>query len=480
MTDWILTLVQIAKAAAPGAHPQNDVVKPMASVLPAVFKAFGINNARRQAHFLAQCCVESDYFRTCEEYASGRAYEGRIDLGNNQRGDGTRFKGRGPIQITGRKNYLWVQARLREVLGDLKLDLLAHPELLANGVIGTWAAGAWWERNKVNTIADRDPTGSMVSRLVNRGDARSKHAANAEHERLEAYEAAVRVLSKAETAAVAAEADERLVPRLLLSDETDAYPAAGTEADPIELTRTGPATGRNPGTQIASGTYAPGATALPAEAENPGSPPVPLPAEPVAPGLPEYMVKAAQGRLRELGWYSVGYVDGQPGDAAVGAVAAYQNSRGLSVTGQLDADTVAELGKPQTPRVIGAARANQTIATLRAGSETIQKADKAIRTQAAGLVAGLGGLGISGLSSLLGDNWTKLATVREMFADVPGWVWGTGVVIMSMATIVYSRDIQNRRVDDERTGKHVGTDEAPPPPDANPQPAGDPPPSNHD
>lgn len=62
-------------------------------------------NINRIAMWLAQMGHESAGFKATEEYASGSDYEGRLDLGNTQRGDGVRFKGRSWVQITGRHNY---------------------------------------------------------------------------------------------------------------------------------------------------------------------------------------------------------------------------------------------------------------------------------------------------------------------------------------------------------------------------------------
>ena len=77
-----------------------------------------------KAMIMAQCAHESDNFRTLTEYASGSAYEGRRDLGNNQQGDGVRYKGRGYIQLTGRANY----AAAGRFIGK---DLIGNPQQAA-------------------------------------------------------------------------------------------------------------------------------------------------------------------------------------------------------------------------------------------------------------------------------------------------------------------------------------------------------------
>lgn len=126
------------------------------------FPAYGImDNTLRFAHFMAQLCHESGGFRYMEEIASGQAYEGRADLGNTQPGDGKRFKGRGPLQITGRANY-----RLYGKL--IGIDIERHPEIAATPSIGLHLALEYWKQRKLNEFADRDDV-EGITRKVNGG-----------------------------------------------------------------------------------------------------------------------------------------------------------------------------------------------------------------------------------------------------------------------------------------------------------------------
>ena len=84
----------------------------------------GIRNRAQVAYILATAKHESANFTTLTEFASGAAYEYRSDLGNIYQGDGTWFKGRGYVQITGRNNY----QKYSEILG---VDLISNPHLVA-------------------------------------------------------------------------------------------------------------------------------------------------------------------------------------------------------------------------------------------------------------------------------------------------------------------------------------------------------------
>jgi putative chitinase len=115
----------------------------------------------RLAHFLAQVGHESGGFHYMEEIASGSAYEGRADLGNSFAGDGKRYKGRGPLQVTGRANY-------RRIGCCIGIDIERHPELAAIPSVGIWTACVYWSDRKINALSDRDDL-LAVTKAVNGG-----------------------------------------------------------------------------------------------------------------------------------------------------------------------------------------------------------------------------------------------------------------------------------------------------------------------
>jgi putative chitinase len=142
------------------------------------FPEYGLlDDVLRLTHFCGQCSVESDRWKAMEEYASGSAYEGRVDLGNINPGDGKLYKGRGPIQCTGRANY-------RRIGQQIGIDLERYPALVANPSIGLRASLQWWRNNNMNKWADLDDA-SAVSRGVNRGNPQSSKPANHEAERIQ-------------------------------------------------------------------------------------------------------------------------------------------------------------------------------------------------------------------------------------------------------------------------------------------------------
>jgi predicted chitinase len=120
-----------------------------------------INTCLRKAAFLAQIAHESSQLKYWEEIAPGSAYEGRKDLGNDQVGDGVKYKGRGPLQLTGRANY----AACGEAIN---LDLVNNPQWVSNVDVGFRAAQWLWNSKNLNEVSD---TGDFkaVTQAINGG-----------------------------------------------------------------------------------------------------------------------------------------------------------------------------------------------------------------------------------------------------------------------------------------------------------------------
>jgi len=114
---------------------------------------YKIDTPQRIGAFIAQVGEESEDFQFTREIGSGAEYEGNRDLGNNQPGDGPRFKGRGLIQITGRMNYRNASLHMFE---DLRL--LDHPELLELPQYAVQSACWYWQDRDFNSICDMPET----------------------------------------------------------------------------------------------------------------------------------------------------------------------------------------------------------------------------------------------------------------------------------------------------------------------------------
>lgn len=90
-----------------------------------------------------------------------KRYELRLDLGNTAPGDGYAYRGRGFIQITGKKNYM----KYGKLLG---YDLVAQPELALEASIAARIFAKYFYQERVYEYCERE-NWLMVRKRVNGG-----------------------------------------------------------------------------------------------------------------------------------------------------------------------------------------------------------------------------------------------------------------------------------------------------------------------
>ena len=131
-------------------------------VLNTAMVRYQIVGLKRMAAFIAQIGHESGQLKYVKEIwgptKAQAKYEGRADLGNTVAGDGSKYRGRGLIQITGRANY----AECGEALG---LDLLSHPELIEKPQHACMSAAWFWASRGLNTLADAGKYDTITRRI---------------------------------------------------------------------------------------------------------------------------------------------------------------------------------------------------------------------------------------------------------------------------------------------------------------------------
>ncbi|MBC3197048.1 glycoside hydrolase family 19 protein [Pseudomonas poae] len=152
--------------------------------LNAAMNHYGIVGTARVAAFIAQIGHESGQLRWVREIwgptAQQLKYEGRADLGNTEKGDGPKYRGRGLIQVTGRANY----KVCAEALG---LDLINSPELLELPQHAAMSAAWFWSTRGLNALADQGEF-VKITRRINGG-------VNGLADRQALYEKALKVLA---------------------------------------------------------------------------------------------------------------------------------------------------------------------------------------------------------------------------------------------------------------------------------------------
>ena len=129
----------------------------------------GVQDKAQLAYILATATHESGAGKYMEEFASGRAYEGRRSLGNTQPGDGVRFKGRGYVQLTGRRNYTdWSRRLGMDLVGNPRL--VENPQVAAKILVGGMMGGTFTGRGLGSYINGQQTDFHNARRTVNGTD----------------------------------------------------------------------------------------------------------------------------------------------------------------------------------------------------------------------------------------------------------------------------------------------------------------------
>jgi putative chitinase len=159
----------------------------------AVFLTYEINTPKRVAAFLAQCGHESGgwtifqenlnysaqglcltfkkYFPTLEsaqpyarkpEKIANKVYANRMGNGPESSGDGWKYRGRGPIQLTGKDNY---RSFAQDMFEDWE-NLFENPDWVTSDKDFALMSAIWfWNKNKLNREADAGDIKTMTKKI---------------------------------------------------------------------------------------------------------------------------------------------------------------------------------------------------------------------------------------------------------------------------------------------------------------------------
>lgn len=171
------------------------------------------------------------------------------------------------------------------------------------------------------------------------------------------------------------------------------------------------------------------------------------------------LAATVQQRLRDLGYFDVGRVDGDPADRTQDMILAFRRANGLPLTTEIDDDLLAALAKAK-PRAISETRSEATVKDLREEkSETIKWTDRIKKW--AGAIFGtaiVGGAADSGsdIADTLNAGTSILTSLKAMIEAI-----GVSMPILILLAAgglgiwFIAHKIEERRVADYRAGKNT-------------------------
>jgi len=162
----IVTLDLFRDIVSPFRKFTDETLANLTLGLNSTLRQYEINTPLRVSHFLGQTMHESMCFKYSKEIwgptPAQSGYEGRMDLGNTQSGDGKLYMGRGYIQITGRTNYTQIT---KEIGGIFHVDFVSYPDLLQLSYWAMLSAGWYWNSRKLNKYADLNNIRAITLRI---------------------------------------------------------------------------------------------------------------------------------------------------------------------------------------------------------------------------------------------------------------------------------------------------------------------------
>ncbi|UPY39009.1 glycoside hydrolase family 19 protein [Sediminicoccus sp. KRV36] len=124
-----------------------------------ILEVFGPNHSAKVTVEEAEALINSQQALAERVYGLGNPTKA-AEFKHKVAGEGFKFRGRGLIQLTGKANY--------EKFGkhpDIKLDLVAKPELAEDPFIAVQLAVAFWKERDLSALADADNVTAITKRI---------------------------------------------------------------------------------------------------------------------------------------------------------------------------------------------------------------------------------------------------------------------------------------------------------------------------